>query len=266
MQSPEAPQPAVPPRRSRAPLLIGGCLGCGCLTAIGLVVALVFALRPERVPPPIQYVGQWNGADGTYIEIGSNGAGSMRSQGSTVTNGAATVDEAAAKLSIKMAGIGGTWHIDEAPREVDGVMQMTLDRVVFRKEGWQSTPAAGSLSSASVPTEAQLRDLNVRTLLVFNDCVKAGDFTELHAQASRQFREQWTPARLKETFAGFIQQGVDIAAIQTVDHSMSAPKRGADGEMITQGVFATTPRKVEYRLTYVPDGTWKLLGIKVTLR
>jgi hypothetical protein len=94
----------------------------------------------------------------------------------------------------------------------------------------RGTGATGGGASANgAPSDAELAALVAGTLMDFNSAVKAGDFTKLHAKASRPMRWQTKPPKLKEAFAQFIQNGTDISTIVGAEPQFDGPPK-IDGQ------------------------------------
>jgi hypothetical protein len=140
MEHPSTPTSAPSPRRGGPAwgkiigFSCGGCLVAGLLLALGLF--WVFRHVTNRTPlPPAQlgYSGDWLGADGTTLSIRADGTGSFRAGSTNVSGGQAKIDEVTRTLEIGLFGIKKVWRIDQPPRQADGVTQMKLNGLVFRR-------------------------------------------------------------------------------------------------------------------------------------
>ncbi len=133
--------------------------------------------------------------------------------------------------------------------------------------------AAGALWTASAhaqkpPEPVQQEILIKTTLLSFNDANVTQNYTVLHSKLSKQFRDQFSPERLKEVFKPFVEQKIDIDLI-----AAKAPIPSKDAEVDDRGVlslnghFDTKPSHVFYDLGYVmSDGEWKPIKINVNVK
>jgi hypothetical protein len=134
---------------------------------------------------------------------------------------------------------------------------------------------AASLSIVA-PTQAQLKlpDQNVlealvkTTLLTFNDANVTGNYAVLNAKASKPFRDQFPPDRLKEVFKPFAEKHINFWVIATkTPLPTQEPKIDENARLILQGYFDTTPSHVYYDLHYIlSEGEWKPIKINVNVK
>ena len=119
----------------------------------------------------------------------------------------------------------------------------------------------------ALPSDAELRKLVKNTLLDWNVCVQKRDFSSfLASNAAQDFREGYTPDKLKQQFAPFIQQNIDISAIKTVTPTLQPVQIDDNGVVAISGVYPTQPSRVSFRLRYVLENkAWKVVGVSVTL-
>jgi len=94
------------------------------------------------------------------------------------------------------------------------------------------------------------------------------NYAVLHAKASKPFREQFSPDRLKEVFKVFVEKHIDIRIIAAkTPLPTEEAKIDDDGNLILIGYFDTTPSHVYYDLKYVlSDGEWKPIKINVNVK
>ena len=125
--------------------------------------------------------------------------------------------------------------------------------------------ATASLGQSKVPNERVLETLVKGTLLSFNDANVTGNYTVLHAKASKPFRQQFTPEKLQEIFKDFAEKNIDFDIIAAYKPVYDPPPRlDKDGRLLVQGHFPTEPTRVVYDLEFIPsDGEWKLISINV---
>jgi hypothetical protein len=127
--------------------------------------------------------------------------------------------------------------------------------------------SAATVASAQnkVPSERALEALVKSTLLSFNDANVTGIYTVFHAKLSAPFRHQFPPERLKETFKGFAEKGIDIDVIAAMKPAYDpAPMVDDDGRLMVKGSFPTEPNRVLFELDFIPsDGEWKLIRINL---
>ena len=124
-------------------------------------------------------------------------------------------------------------------------------------------------AQAQKPPEKFMQEVLIKTtLLSFNDANVTGNYAVLHAKLSKQFRDQFSPERLKEVFKPFVDQKIDFDII-----AAKTPIPGKEAAVDDRGVLAlvghfdTTPSEVHYDLAYVmSDGEWKPIKINVDVR
>ncbi len=222
-------------------------------------------------PPPAQYVGVWTSGDGTVITIRSDGSADYKSASSSVSGGGAVVDEAAKTLKISMASMGPTLKIDKPPT----ASEMTLDGIVFKKNG--GGPATtGNANSSSVaktetPSNEKLQALVKSTFMDFSSAVQSEDFTEFHKKTATVWRDSSSPDELSEAFQSFTENKADYDfknAVGQLDATFSpAPalqKVSGIDALVLKGYYPTKPQRTDFELKYAMEDTaWKLIGINI---
>lgn len=268
----------------------------GRLSALFAVGVLIFVglgcfgsgKSSSSTPIPPAYFGSWTGQDGSTITIRGDGKGDYKSGGTTVDGGTVGVDDAKKELSITFFGIGPTMKIDSPPTG----NQMTLDSVVYKKNGGGSTSTdtkktvadmpekssspksenkSGEKADASrgeIPEGDELQEMTQITLVEFNDAIQADDFTDFFQTISKLWQRQSSPAKLKEMFQIFIDKKVDIGEVRTMGAEFTSRPRVDDSkglkELIIEGKYETSPTPTKFQLKYTPEGkNWKLTGIMV---
>jgi hypothetical protein len=96
-----------------------------------------------------------------------------------------------------------------------------------------SAPRAGVAAEPAgkpVPSDEKLKALIRQTLLAFNQAVAEKSFAGFHAQISRTWQEQIAPQKLREIFAAFIDQRIDISSIKGVEPILTEPPRSTRTE------------------------------------
>ena len=127
-----------------------------------------------------------------------------------------------------------------------------------------SAPAHAQKVPGAVTQEIIIKE----TLLTFNDANVTGNYSILHAKASKPFRDQFSPERLKEVFKEFASKGIDIALVVAKTPIASQEPSVSDKGILTLvGYFDTTPSRVYYDLGFLmSDGEWKPLKLNVNLK
>lgn len=128
--------------------------------------------------------------------------------------------------------------------------------------------ASGASNSKTVPSEEKLKAMTLKSLMVFNDSVKANDFKPLHDECTTAFRKQISAEKLAEAFKSFVDQQVDIAPIQNLEPAFDpAPAINDDGILLIKGSYPSEPKKVYFELKYAQEsGDWRIQGIDVAVR
>jgi hypothetical protein len=105
-------------------------------------------------------------------------------------------------------------------------------------------------------------------LLTFNDANLADDYTVWRKRLHPTFQKEYTPERLRETFAVFRTNKIDITEIAAQKPRYDAPpKVEANGWWAFKGQFAGPPSVVTFDLKFAKDGeAWKLVHITVNVR
>jgi hypothetical protein len=127
---------------------------------------------------------------------------------------------------------------------------------------------SGSVSARSLPSTTEQEALIKTTLLTFNDANVTGNYDVFHAKLSKPFRDQFTSAKLADTFKDFRDKHLDISFIVTADSTDDEdPVINDDDVLRLRGHFETKKVRLIYDLKFIQsDGDWKTLGINVKTR
>jgi hypothetical protein len=237
---------------------------------ISLAAILLVGLAcGSKTPPPAQYVGAWTGDDGSTVTIRADGSGDYVSGGTKVSGGSVAINENEKSLKISLVSMGPTFTIDKAPSG----NRMTLSGVVYRKAGDNDTKAetASEPVKAEIPSGDKLQTLVKTTFMDFGDAVQSEDFTDFYAKIAKIWRDETSPAELKDAFQVFIDNKEDYdfkRAITPLDATFSPEpamqKSGPGFAMVVKGYYPTKPQRANFEMKFVnEDGTWKLIGINI---
>jgi len=115
------------------------------------------------------------------------------------------------------------------------------------------------------PDEKRAASMVKVTLVTLNNAVQSKNFSVLWSQAAYAFRRKYTAVKLRQAFAPFIKQGVDLAPALNLNPEWSAPPDvDSHGELRLSGWFRTQPRIVRFDLRYTHErGRWRLSMIDV---
>jgi hypothetical protein len=143
-----------------------------------------------------------------------------------------------------------------------------------------------------VPDEAAVKALVLEALLRFNAAVQEKSFLGFFEKCSLAWQDQLvtgevlpgTPrtmrraltdaqkeigaAKLQRAFQPFIDQQIDLSAIEKIEPTFDAPARvTTDGLLVVSGEFPTKPYRVIFGLKFMYElPKWKVFGLDVTLR
>ena len=125
--------------------------------------------------------------------------------------------------------------------------------------------ALAPANAASVPSDDEQEVLIRTTLMTFNDANMTGNYSVLHAKASKEVQAEFSSDRLFEIFKPFRTNRLFFEEIVYEDYdSYEDAKFDADGALVLAGVFKTDNVKVSYRLKFLKNDTvWKWSGINV---
>ena len=119
--------------------------------------------------------------------------------------------------------------------------------------------------AAPLPSDDEQEILIRTTLMTFNDANMTGNYSVLHAKASKEVQAQLSIEKLFETFKPFRTNRLFFEDIVYEDYdSYEDANFDSDGALVLAGVFKTDRVKVSYRLEFVNnDAIWKWSGIRV---
>jgi len=123
-------------------------------------------------------------------------------------------------------------------------------------------------SAASFPSDDEQEILIRTTLMTFNDANMTGNYSVLHAKASKEVQAQLSIEKLFETFKPFRTNQLFFEDIIYEDYdSYEDAKLDDEGALVLAGVFKTDSIRVKYRLRFVKnDAAWKWLGINADVQ
>ncbi len=135
-----------------------------------------------------------------------------------------------------------------------------------------STPVKkADAATGQVPDDSQLQELAKTTILDFNDAVQNEDFTAFHRNISKPFQKEASPERFKQVFQSFIDANIDFSEIRSMTANFTTPtsieKSLGAKTLKLKGNYATSPRRTNFDLKYVPEGSeWKLIYIEINTK
>ena len=128
--------------------------------------------------------------------------------------------------------------------------------------------AAGLSTGIALPGESDLIRLTHEANLVFAGALRAKSMKAFHEHISERFRAQYSVADLDKSFGDFINQGIDLTAIEKFRPAFADPaKTGEGGSFSISGVYETRPSRVLFDHVYVREGMgWKLISYNIRVR
>lgn len=239
----------------------------------------------DSKPIPAAYLGDWEGQDGSTLSIRADGKGDYRAGSTKVEGGTAEVDETAKTVSVTFFGIGKTLKIDQPPAGD----QMKLDGVMYRRKGGfsttttgqdtastSSTPfsSSGDTSSGDAPSKSEVEALVKESMADFADALEQGDFTDFHANSSKDFQSTFTPEQLKTTFQTYLNnKNIVLPVLNSVPNTSATftdgPRIRTENGLkivVANGSFPTKQRTTKFETDYIwRNGEWKLLKFKINM-
>jgi Sec-independent protein translocase protein TatA len=122
-------------------------------------------------------------------------------------------------------------------------------------------------ASAEVPADAELQRLTTEAVALLADAVNKNDFAGFHGQIARLWQGQITADELKQVFASFVENQIDLSPLrEQVPVFSQKPAVDADGVLALEGYYPAQPNQVFFKLKFIYEHPqWKLMGINVRL-
>lgn len=112
--------------------------------------------------------------------------------------------------------------------------------------------------------EALATELTDKTMQVFVDAIRRGDFSGLRDAASAHFKATYTVADIKTAFQSFSATIVTGDPLEDASPVFLEPPAIKDGLLDIQGLYELPDGLLIFNLAFAPeDGDWKLDGIDV---
>jgi hypothetical protein len=181
--------------------------------------------------------------------------------------------------------VGASWHtrsIENDQGQLEGSIETddggkvpVMVTLVKEGDGWRilavRLEAAGVVAAPAgprVPDAAEQERLVDGSIQALAQAINSADFSGFHASVARLWQAQTTAAELRQAFASFVDQQIDLTVLSGMEPVFSAePSLDADGVLHLVGYYPSQPAVTHFELDYVyehPD--WKLLGAGVELR
>jgi hypothetical protein len=144
-------------------------------------------------------------------------------------------------------------------------------KYVLESSGWKlqainvNIPEqTGSHPLQATPSDEKLREMVLGSLLEFKKAIQQKSFVAFQKECSTQLLEKVSVEEMNEAFKSFMDNGVDLSAIEKVQPIFDAtPQVDPDGVLALSGSCPGKP-SVGFALKYVyEDGNWKIVEINV---
>jgi hypothetical protein len=190
-----------------------------------------------------------------------------------------------AKISI--AGIKDVAPVFDIPPAIDKEKRLVLSgyyptqpmRVEFRVQYFYEHPAwklvginmqlvsAKSALQKAIPAEEELKKLLTKSLLDFDQAVKAKNFENFYKSLSQLWKGQTSPEALQKIFQQFIDKNIDISGIEDVAPVLEPKPAIKESFLVVEGHYPLKSERVEFTLRYTLESSaWKLAGIRVKVK
>lgn len=200
-----------------------------------------------------------------------------------------TKDGKTVPLIVTLSREDGAWRVFalKSPRDIYTGLVENRFSVVGRLPDF-----VDPVERQPAPDEAAVKALVLDTLLRFNTAVHDKSFVEFFQKCSLAWQDQLVTgevlpgpprtarkalsdvqveigsSKLQRAFQPFIDQGIDLSAIKTLDPKFDAPARvTTDGLLVVSGEYPSKPYRVIFSLKYMYElPKWKVFGLDVTMK
>jgi len=122
--------------------------------------------------------------------------------------------------------------------------------------------------AANTVPSATMQEILIKTsILTLNDAIVTGNFAVLHTKLAKPAREEFGPDYIKQVFASFAEQKIDMSAISAVPPvATDAAQIDDRGALLLRGRFDVGSSRLVYELHFLPsEGEWKPIKLHVTI-
>ncbi len=119
----------------------------------------------------------------------------------------------------------------------------------------------------ALPPQKEINQIVLAAILEFNEAIQKGEFGDFYKSTAPAWQAQLTERKLKNAFQGFIDAGVKLDGVKSVEPVFEpAPQINGEGLLVVSGFYPTTPNQVVFSMKFayvLPH--WKLFGLDVNL-
>ena len=100
---------------------------------------------------------------------------------------------------------------------------------------------------------------------LFVASIRKKNISELYASFSLTFKKEFTQAQFNNAFKPFLAQNINLNSDLSLKPKLTeSPTLNENGILTFQGVYPTSPEKINFKLKYIKEqGAWKLLHVEV---
>lgn len=162
-------------------------------------------------------------------------------------------------VSVTLVKSDGQWLVQNVEKATAGLSTSSTDTRPA------AAPKADVATTPVLPSADEQRALVKETLSAFAQSVNADDFSILHATLATPFQEQVSVEQLRESFAEFVDEEIDLSVLDPLTPELDAQSGfDEDGALLLVGSYPTEPSEVGFTLRYVNEADqWRLLKINV---
>lgn len=166
-------------------------------------------------------------------------------------------------LKVKLQQEGGKWKLFALNSSRDPSTGFNQNRFSVVGKG----AAFHDPVSLPKPDDYVARLLVEESMTLFADGVTQKSFRELYRNISEKWQEQVSPAQLQRAFQGFIDAGVDVAQIVSLQPVLDqAPTLTSEGLLVLVGHYPSQPARLAFKLSFIHEQpNWKLFAMEITL-
>lgn len=177
--------------------------------------------------------------------------------------------------SIQGFGDGSIGEIRGSATDRDGTVRPVA--LTFVKEGgvWRvqglSIKPAGITSfgqTMAIPDERDLVRMTHEFVVVFSRSLKEKSLKGFHEAISERWRRKHSVEDLEAAFKPFLDAAIDLSVVETMTPIFDGePSVDENGLLIVSGHYPTTPDRLEFKQTFIPEGLgWKLGGLALNIK
>ncbi len=166
----------------------------------------------------------------------------------------------------KLKGTARTRAGGEIPITLEFVKENGVWKILTVRKAAAGLQPEESAAPPTAPSEAELTALTRSAIELFAESVYKDDFAIFHRGIGPTWRRQYTAEQLRNAFAVFVENKIDLRPLLGMNPSFSRPaEMDGDGVLTVEGMYASDP-VVSFRLKFFKEeGRWQLLGFNLKM-